>query len=46
DIYTQAAKALGISVPTDPMRSTKLIDGVVWNGSNPAAYANGFKVKA
>jgi len=46
DVYTEAAKSLGISVPTDPMRSSKLIDGVVWNGSNPAAYANGFKVKA
>jgi nitrate/nitrite transport system substrate-binding protein len=45
DIYTEAAKALGISVPSNPMRSSKLIDGVVWDGSNPAAYANGFKVK-
>ncbi|OZA04967.1 MAG: nitrate transporter [Methylophilaceae bacterium 17-44-8] len=45
DIYTEAAKALGVSVPSSPMRSSKLIDGVVWDGSNPAAYANGFKVK-
>ncbi len=45
DIYTEAAKSLGISVPTDPMRSSKMIDGVVWDGSNPKAYANGFKVK-
>ena len=45
DIYTEAAKALGVSVPSNPMRSSKLIDGVVWDGSNPAAYANGFKVK-
>jgi nitrate/nitrite transport system substrate-binding protein len=45
DVYTEAAKALGISVPSNPMRSSKLIDGVVWDGSNPAAYANGFKVK-
>ena len=45
DIYTEAAKSLGISVPTNPMRSSKLIDGVVWDGSNPKAYANGFKVK-
>ncbi|OYY49738.1 MAG: nitrate transporter [Methylophilales bacterium 28-44-11] len=40
DIYTEAAKALGVSVPSSPMRSSKLIDGVVWDGSNPAAYAN------
>ncbi|MBU7574523.1 MAG: ABC transporter substrate-binding protein [Hydrogenophaga sp.] len=46
DIYTEAAKSLGISVPTDHMRSSKLIDGVVWDGKDPKAYANSFKVKA
>ena len=46
DIYTEAASALGISVPPSPMRSTKLMDGVVWDGKNPAAYAAGFKIKA
>ena len=46
DIYTEAASALGISVPKDPMRSSKLVDGVVWDGKNPAAYAAGFKIKA
>ena len=46
DIYTEAASALGISVPKDPMRSSKLMDGVVWDGKNPAAYAAGFKIKA
>ena len=46
DIYTEAAKSLGIAVPSDPMRSSKLIDGVVWDGKDPKAYANGFKIKA
>ena len=46
DIYTEAASALGISVPKDPMRSSKLMDGTVWDGKNPAAYAAGFKIKA
>ncbi len=46
DIYTEAAKALGVAVPTDPMRSSKLMDGVVWDGKNPAAYAASFKIKA
>lgn len=45
DIYTEAAKSLGVSVPSSPMRSSKLMDGVVWDGANPAAYANSFKVK-
>jgi nitrate/nitrite transport system substrate-binding protein len=46
ELYSQAASQLGVSVPKDPMRSSKLMDGVVWDGSNPAAYAAGFKIKA
>ena len=39
-IYRQAAGALNISVPSSEMRSSTLFDGVVWNGSNPQAYAD------
>jgi nitrate/nitrite transport system substrate-binding protein len=46
DVYKQAAQAAGIAVPAGEMRSSKLVDGVVWDGSNPAAYADAFKVKA
>jgi nitrate/nitrite transport system substrate-binding protein len=46
DIYKQAAAAAKVSVPKSDMRSSKLIDGVTWDGSNPAKYADGFKVKA
>jgi nitrate/nitrite transport system substrate-binding protein len=46
DIYTKAAAAAKVSVPKDPMRSSKLIDGLVWDGRNPAQYATGFKVNA
>ncbi|WP_137719821.1 CmpA/NrtA family ABC transporter substrate-binding protein [Methylobacillus flagellatus] len=46
DLYTDAATALGIAVPSDPMRSSKLIDGVVWDGKDPQAYAASFKIKA
>jgi nitrate/nitrite transport system substrate-binding protein len=45
DLYKQAASALKISIPKDVMRSSKLIDGVVWDGKDPAKYADGFKVK-
>jgi len=45
DLYKQAAGALKINVPKDPMRTSKLIDGVVWDGKDPAKYADGFKVK-
>ncbi|MBO1012993.1 ABC transporter substrate-binding protein [Achromobacter sp. SD115] len=46
DLYKQAAQAAGAPLPASEMRSSKLIDGVVWDGSNPAAYADGFKVQA
>ncbi|MDD2883570.1 MAG: ABC transporter substrate-binding protein [Dechloromonas sp.] len=45
ELYKQAAAQVGVNVPKSPMRSSKLIDGVVWDGSNPAKYADGFKVK-
>ena len=45
-LYSEAASQVGVSVPKDPMRSSKLMDGVVWDGKNPAAYAAGFKIKA
>ena len=46
DIYKQAATAAKVSVPPSPMRSSKLVDGVVWDGKDPARYADSFKVKA
>jgi nitrate/nitrite transport system substrate-binding protein len=44
-LYKEAATAAKVNVPKSPMRSVKMIDGVVWDGRNPAAYAAGFKVK-
>ena len=44
-LYKEAASALKVSVPASPMRSSKLIDGVVWDGKNAKAYADGFAVK-
>ena len=45
-LYTQAASALKVSVPKDAMRASRLVDGVVWDGREPAKYADGFKVRA
>ena len=45
-LYSEAAVQVGVSVPKNEMRSSKLMDGIVWDGSNPAAYAAGFKIKA
>jgi nitrate/nitrite transport system substrate-binding protein len=45
DIYKQAAAASKTPVPKDVMRSSKLMDGVVWDGKDAKKYADGFKVK-
>jgi nitrate/nitrite transport system substrate-binding protein len=46
ELYKQAAGALKVNVPKDVMRSSKLMDGVVWDGKDPAKYADSFKVRA
>ena len=46
ELYKQAATLAKAPIPASPMRSSKLIDGVVWDGKNPNAYADGFKIKA
>lgn len=46
EIYKQAAAASKTPVPKDVMRTSKLIDGVVWDGKDPKKYADSFKVKA
>ena len=45
-LYKEAAGALKVSVPKSEMRSSKLIDGVVWDGKDPARYADAFKIRA
>jgi nitrate/nitrite transport system substrate-binding protein len=35
-----------VNVPKSDMRSSKFIDGVVWDGKDPAKYADGFKLRA
>jgi nitrate/nitrite transport system substrate-binding protein len=46
DIYKQAATAAKVAVPKSDMRSSKLMDGVIWDGKDPAKYADSFKVRA
>lgn len=41
----QANAVGGINLPTSDMRSSTLFDGKVWDGSNPAEYANSFAMK-
>ena len=46
DLYKEAASAMKISMPKDPMRSSKLVDGAVWDGKDPVKYADSFNIKA
>ena len=46
DVYRQAATATKTPLSKSDMRSHKLVDGVVWDGKDPARYADGFKLKA
>jgi len=46
DLYKDAATASKTPVPKDVMRTSKLMDGVVWDGKDPKKYADSFKVKA
>jgi nitrate/nitrite transport system substrate-binding protein len=46
EIYKQAATASKTPIPKDVMRSSKLIDGIVWDGKDPKKYADSFKVHA
>lgn len=44
-IYKDAAAAVKAAVPKSDLRSVKMIDGVTWDGSQPAKYAESFKVR-
>ena len=46
DIYKQAATMAKASVPKEVMRSSKFMDGTVWDGKDPKKYAASFKVRA
>lgn len=45
-LYREAASALGVSVPDSEMRTSTLIDGRLWDGSDPAGYARSFELNA
>lgn len=45
-LYREAAAELGIALPDGDMRHSVLIDGRVWDGSKPSAYADGFDIAA
>ncbi|MHB2059626.1 CmpA/NrtA family ABC transporter substrate-binding protein [Pseudomonas sp. SC3(2021)] len=46
DIYRDAATAVGVAAWGTDMRSSQLLDGKVWDGSDPAGFARSFKLHA
>jgi nitrate/nitrite transport system substrate-binding protein len=44
ELYKQAAAMAKVPVPASPMRVSKLMDGVVWDGKDPKTYAQAFKI--
>ena len=45
-IYKDAAAMTQTAVPKSPLRTSKMLDGAVWDGKNPKAFAASFKIKA
>ena len=46
DLYREAASAIGVASSAEQMRSSQLIDGKIWDGSDPTGYARSFKLHA
>ena len=46
DVWKEAALAVGgIGAPKQPMRSSTLLAGKVWNGADPEGYASSFAIQ-
>lgn len=46
ELYKDAAAMTRTPLPKDVLRTSKLMDGTVWDGKNPQAYAASFKIRA
>ncbi len=46
DLYKEAAAMTKTAVPKSALRTSKMLDGSVWDGKNPKAFAASFKLKA
>ncbi|WP_414648758.1 CmpA/NrtA family ABC transporter substrate-binding protein [Collimonas sp.] len=45
-LYKDAAAMTKTPLPKDVLRTSKLMDGTVWDGKDPKAYAASFKIRA
>src|SRR5882672_3802379 len=46
ELYKEAVTLSKAQLIKDPMRTSRLVDGVVWDGKQPAQYAANFKIRA
>ena len=46
ELYKQAASQVKIAVPSDVLRTSRLMDGTIWNGRDPEKYAASFEIRA
>lgn len=46
ELFKQVASQLKVPVPAEVLRSSTLLDGKVWDGKDPKAYADSFEIKA
>jgi hypothetical protein len=45
-LYREAAEMAGVASPRATLRSSTLMDGKVWDGTDPAGYAASFELAA
>lgn len=43
-LYREAAYQCRVATPDTVLRTSRLLDGIVWDGSDPAGYASGFAI--
>jgi len=46
ELYSEVAKSLSVAIPSSPMKTETLFDGVVFDPSKAADYAASFKIRA
>lgn len=46
DLYMEAAAQLNVPLPGRPMRASRLMDGLIWDGSDPERYAMAHQIHA
>jgi len=46
DLYREAAAQVGVALPAEPLRGSRLIDGALWSGRDPARYAEAQAIRA